>query len=163
MNDNPSPDDAVRRLSCGVVLRVREDACDVLHGEHVLTTRYAPTFPSPRSERVSPGHLVAMAPAVDGAAAVIWRWYDAVVIDEDQAGVRLWDPAHGEVVARPRGAYVAGRPGTRAWLSAGLPGADWWVAGPASATTTDADVDLDEVVDFYSDHGLWRTLLREDA
>jgi hypothetical protein len=163
MNINTSHDDAVRRLSCGVVLRVREEACDVLRHGHVHTAGYAPTFPSPRTERVSPGHLVAMTTAADGTATVIWRWYDAVVIDEDQAGVRLREPAHGEVIAQPRVAYAPGRPGTRAWLSAGLPGADWWVAGPASTTATGADVELAEVADFYTDHGLWHTLLGDDA
>jgi hypothetical protein len=40
-------------------------------------------------------------------------------------------------------------------LSAGLPGADWWVAGAAVAKAEDADVDLDEVGLFCTEHGLW--------
>ncbi len=35
------------------------------------------------------------------------------------------------------------RPGTRAYLSAGLPGADWWVAGHATTAADQADVELD--------------------
>ena len=115
---------------------------------------YTPSFPSPRTERVSPGHLVALATAAAGAEAVVWRWYDAVVIGEEAGMVRLWEPAHGEVAARPRRAGQRWRPGTRAYLSAGLPGADWWVAGPARATAEEAEVDLTEVTRFCTEHGL---------
>jgi hypothetical protein len=106
---------------------------------------------------VSPGHLVAVAAAdgaADGAAAVVWRWYDAVVLGEEAGLVRLWEPAHGEVVAHSRRAQRR-QPGTRAYLSAGLPGADWWVAGAAVAKAEDADVELDEVARFCAEHGLW--------
>jgi hypothetical protein len=103
---------------------------------------------------VSPAHLVAVATAADGAQAVVWRWYDAVVLGEEGGLVRLWEPAHGEVVARPRRARQHRQPGTRAYLSAGLPGADWWVAGAAVATADDADVELDEVERFCTEHGL---------
>jgi hypothetical protein len=51
--------------------------------------------------------------------------------------IRLWEPSHGEVVAQPRPARQSLQPGTRAYLSAGLPGADWWVAGGAVATAED--------------------------
>jgi hypothetical protein len=57
--------------------------------------------------------------------------------------------------ARPRRATAHRQPGTRAYLSAGLPGADWWVAGAAVAKAEDADVDLDEVGLFCTEHGLW--------
>jgi hypothetical protein len=103
---------------------------------------------------------VAVATAPDGAEAVVWRWYDAVVVGaetglgEETGLVRLWEPAHGEVVARPRRTGRHWQPGTRAYLSAGLPGADWWVAGPAVATAEDADVELDEVGRFCTEHGL---------
>ena len=50
-------------------------------------------------------------------------------------------------------------PGTRAYLSAGLPGADWWVAGGAAASAENADVELDEVEQFYTQRKLWNTLL----
>ena len=69
--------------------------------------------------------------------------------------VRLWEPAHGEVVAQPRRRGQHRQPGTRAYLSAGLPGAEWWVAGPAVARAEDADVELDEVERFYTERSLW--------
>jgi len=97
----------------------------------------------PESDR--PGNLVAMATASDGIDTVIWRWYDAVVLGDEDDAIRLWEPAHGEVLAQPRTAYIPGQPGTRAYLSAGLPGADWWVAGPTAASAQDADVELGEV------------------
>jgi hypothetical protein len=104
---------------------------------------------------VSPGHLVAVAVAADGTEAVVWRWYDAVVLGEEAGLIRLWEPAHGEVAARPRRAGLRWQPGTRAYASAGLPGAGWWVAGAAVAKAEDADVELDEVGRFCTAHGLW--------
>ena len=90
-------------------------------------------FPSPRVERVSPGHLVAIATGPDGTGVVVWRWYDAVVLGtEDDGSARLWEPAHGEVIAQPRASYGTQDPGSRAYASAGLPGAEWWVACSAS-------------------------------
>ena len=121
---------------------------------------YAPQFPTPRTERVSPGHLVAVAEVPGGSGAVVWRWYDAVVLGDEEGRVRLWEPAHGEVVAscrRPQQRYDAG---TRAYLSAGLPGADWWVAGRAVDRAEEADVELDEVQRLYTEHGLWDSVLR---
>ncbi len=96
-----------------------------------------------------------MATAADGAEVVVWRWYDAVVLGEEPGLVRLWEPAHGEVAARPRRAGLYRQPGARAYLSAGLPGADWWVAGPAAAKAEEADVELDEVERFCIEHGIW--------
>ncbi|MDQ3485272.1 MAG: hypothetical protein M3445_07670 [Actinomycetota bacterium] len=100
-----------------------------------------------------------MATASDGIETVLWRWYDAVVLGDEEDAIRLWEPAHGEVLAQPRAAYLPGRPGTRAYVSAGLPGADWWVAGPAAAAAQDADVELDEVEKLYTEHGLWDILV----
>src|ERR1700733_12489057 len=130
-------------LRCGILLHVQEDACRVLRGGEVSSAPFATAFPSPRTERVSPGHLVAVATAPGGAEAVVWRWYDAVVLGEEARLVRLWEPAHGEVFAQARHAGRRWQPGTRAYLSAGLPGADWWVAGAAVARAEDADVELD--------------------
>jgi hypothetical protein len=110
MND-PTHDHPARRLHCTIVLRVQEDECAVLTGGLLRTVRYASTFPTPRTERVSPGHLVAMTTASDGVDTVLWRWY--------------------------------------------LPGADWWVAGPAAAGAEDAEVELDEVEKLYTAHGSW--------
>jgi hypothetical protein len=108
---------------------------------------------------VSPGHLVAVATVPNGSEVVIWRWYDAVVLGEEAGLIRLWEPAHGEVVAQPRRAQQLRPPGTRAYLSAGLPGADWWVAGAVAATAEDADVELDEVERFYDERDLWNGLV----
>jgi hypothetical protein len=158
MNDPTSHDHTVRQLHCGIVLRVREDECEVLRGGRLRPVRYVPMFPSPRTERVHPGNLVAMTTASDGIDTVLWRWYDAVVLGDEDVAIRLWEPAHGEVLAQPRTAYIPGQTGTRAYLSAGLPGAAWWVAGPAAATAQDADVELGEVEKLYTEHGLWDTL-----
>ena len=144
------------RLHCGIVLRTEEDACQVVAAGTVTSVRYASQFPAPRRERVLPGHLVAIA-ETGGNAVVVWRWYDAVVLDGDQGGVRLWEPAHGEVTARRRRPERAYRAGTRAYLSASLPGADWWVAGHAADQPEDADVELAEVERLYTDHDLWRS------
>lgn len=150
MDQGPKP----APLSCGIVLHVQEDACQILRAGQLSSVAYASAFPSPRTERVSPGHLVAVA-AADGAETVVWRWYDAVVLAEESGLVRLWEPAHGEVLAHSRRAQQHRQAGTRAYLSAGLPGADWWVAGAAVAKAEDADVELDEVGRFCTQHGLW--------
>lgn len=143
------------RLRCGIVLHVQEDECQVLGAGQLASVGYVRAFPSPRTQRVSPGHLVAVATAAEGAEAVVWRWYDAVVLAEQTGLVRLWEPAHGEVIAHSRRAQQHRQPGTRAYLSRGLPGADWWVSGAAVAKAEDADVELDEVGRFCSSHDLW--------
>jgi hypothetical protein len=142
------------RLRCGIVLRTDEDACQVVAGTEITAVRYAPQFPGPRRERVLPGHLVAIAEAA-GAAVVVWRWYDAVVLGSDAGSVRLWEPAHGEVTAQRRRLSQRYSAGTRAYLSAGLPGADWWVAGRAVDQAEAAEVELDEVERLYTGHDMW--------
>ena len=143
------------RLRCGIVLRAEEAACQVLAGGRVISVGYAAQFPAPRRERVSPGHLVAVAEAPGTPAVAVWRWYDAVVLGNDVDAVRLWEPAHGEVAARRRRPQQQYGPGTRAYLSAGLPGAEWWVAGRAVDQAEDAEVELDEVERLYAAHGMW--------
>ncbi len=93
------------------------------------------------------------------SGVVIWRWYDAVVIGSDPGSVQLWEPAHGEVAARRRRPQQHYGPGTRAYLSAGLPGAGWWVAGSAVDRAEDAEVELDEVERLYTGHGMWDSAL----
>lgn len=143
------------RLRVARVIRVEEHACEVWDDGVVSSVDFAAMFPSPRRERVSPGHLVAIATGPEGAEVVVWRWYDALVLGaEDDGSVRLWEPAHGEVVAQPRASYQAQAPGARAFASAGLPGAEWWVAGPAGVADPAGgsggfDVDLDEVAALY--------------
>jgi len=147
------------RLHRGIVLRSKENACEVLLGGLPMWARYAGAFPSPRVERVSPGHLVALATAAAGdTPVVVFRWYDAVVLEAAGAQVRMWEPAHGEVLATPRHSRQPWHPGTRAYLSAGLPGADWWVAGHATTAAEQADVELDEVERFCTEHDLWDQL-----
>lgn len=131
-------------LRPALVLDVTEEAVTLADG----VVPFAPFFPAPRASRVAPGNLV----AVDDSPAVVWRWFDAVVVGATDEGVRLWEPFHGFVVARPRVAR-AYPPGSRAYLSAGLPGADWWVAGPAVAqasSASEADVELDELGEFLA-------------
>ena len=144
MTDSTNQDLAPARLRCGIVVRVREDACEIVRDRQLCSVRYATQFPSPRTERVSPGHLVAIATAPDGTEAGL---------------IRLREPSHGEVLAQPRPAHQSPQPGTRAYLSAGLPGADWWVADGAAASAKDADVELDEVEQLYTERDLWNTLV----
>ena len=146
-------------LSSAVVVRVEEDRCHVAGDAAIIAVDFAPQFPSPRLERVSPGHRVAVATTPDGRTVALWRWYDAVVIGVEGERVRLWEPAHGEVLASARHVDQGFAPGTRAYLSAGLPGADWWVAGPVVASGT-AAVELDEVEQLYTRHDLWELALR---
>jgi len=58
---------ATPQLHCGIVLRVEEDVCQVLTEGQVVSVRYASQFPRPRAERVSPGHLVAVAEVPGGS------------------------------------------------------------------------------------------------
>jgi hypothetical protein len=102
--------------------------------------------------------LVAIATATDDSEVVVWRWFDAVVQGESNGSVNLWEPAHGSVLAQPRYPRHIHRPGSRAYLSAGLPGAEWWVAGPVVHHAEDADVELDEVERFFRSLDLWEGL-----
>jgi hypothetical protein len=154
----PPPDavHAPHRLGTSRVLRVNEHACEVWRDGDVTSVSFARMFPSPRVERVSPGHLVAIATGPDGADVVVWRWFDAVVLGpEDDGCVRLWEPAHGEVVARARSTYQRQEPGSRAWASSGLPGAQWWVTGGADGAPAAGEIDLAEVDALYTGNGLW--------
>jgi len=159
MSASANPGVVSTRLRRAIVLRVEEDACEIFAAGQPSSARYASAFPSPRTERVSPGHLVALATAPNGSEVVIWRWYDAVVLGQETPLVRLWEPNHGEVLAQPRQPHQLRQPGTRAYLSAGLPGADWWVAGPVAARAEDAEVELAEVTRLYNEHDLWNTLV----
>ena len=144
-------------LHCGIVLRSEEDACQVVAGGEIVSVRYASQFPAPRRDRVLPGHLVAIAEAPDASAVVVWRWYDAVVLGSDIGSVRLWEPAHGDVAAQRRRPQQQYGPGTRAYLSAGLSGAEWWVAGRVVDQAEYADVELNEVERLYTEHDMWNS------
>ena len=145
-----------RHLHCATVVRPSEDACQVLHEDQLAVVKYSAPF-KPRAERLTPGQLVAIASTPEGSQVVVWRWFDAVVLEDSAGRVLLWEPAHGEVLAQPRNSRQGYRPGSRAYLSAGLPGADWWVAGPVGPAEN-AEVELDEVHQFYTRHDLWRRL-----
>ena len=146
------------RLSKAIVLSTTEDACTVFAAGQRAVVPYADPFPTPRAKRVTPGHLVAVAAAANGSGVVVWRWFDAVVLEQTGRSVSLWEPGHGVVLAEPRDSQRTYRPGTRAYLSAGLPGAKWWVAGLAADRAEDAEVELDEVEQFFTGLGLWASL-----
>lgn len=138
------------------VLDVDESACRVWSDGEAIEVGFARAFPTPRTQRVSPGHLVAVTTGDDASAVVVWRWFDAVVLDHmDDGCVRLWEPAHGEVTARARPSYEPQEPGTRVFASAGLPGADWWAA--CATGNVDVSADLNAVVRLYDDNALWDT------
>ncbi len=157
MTELPDREPAVR-LRPAIVLSTTEDVCTVFAAGRTKTVAYARPFPTPRTERVAPGHLLAVATTADVSDVVVWRWFDAVVLEAVDGVIRLWEPAHGIVLARPRDPKHIYRPGSRAYLSAGLPGAEWWVAGPAVDSADDADVELDEVQRFFTSVGLWNRL-----
>jgi hypothetical protein len=145
--------DALLRLA--IVLGADEESCTVIMQEQRVVVSYADFFPRPRSERVAPGHLVAVRAVSDDAGVVVWRWFDAVVLEQVAGQVRLWEPHHGKVIAKVRDPQRAHMPGSRAYLSAGLKGADWWMAGPAVSRPEDASVELGEVERFLSENNLW--------
>jgi len=145
-------------LRPALVVGTSEDACTVFAQRQRAVVPYASFFPRPRVERVSPGHLVATATAPGGVPVVVWRWFDAVVVEGVAGQVRLLEPGHGEVLAQARDPRRSYRPGSRAYLSAGLEGADWWVAGAAVALAEDAEVELDEVRRFLTVHGFLDSL-----
>jgi hypothetical protein len=100
------------RLRTAIVLSTTEEACTVFAAGQRAVMPYADPFPKPRAKRVAPGHLVAVATvpngsvaegsAVEGSAVVVWRWFDAVVLEQAGRSVSLWEPGHGMVVAEPR-------------------------------------------------------------
>jgi hypothetical protein len=143
------------RLRLGIVLDTTEDACTVVGDGRRFVVPFAPPFPRPRVDRVRPGNLVAIDGNGDGSGVVLWRWFDAVVFDSSSESVSVWEPAHGSVIATRRNPQHQYRPGGRAYLSAGLPGAQWWLAGPAVDNAEDADVDRVEVEAFFSGVGWW--------
>jgi hypothetical protein len=145
------------------VIRVKEQVCEVWRQGKVSLVGFAPMFPSPRVERVSPGHLVAIATGPDATDVVVWRWYDAVVLGtEDDGSVRLWEPAHGEVIAQARSSHEEREPGSRVYASSGLPGAEWWVADVAGGAPHSADVELGDVDALYTENNLWSAVFNSE-
>ncbi len=153
-NDSKPPAQAAR---AAVVLRPEQQRCEVDFGNETAFVGYGVPF-SPRAKTLTPGHLVAVTGADDGTALILWRWYDAVVLEQSAERVRLWEPNHGEVLARARDVQYRYPTGSRAYASAGLPGSDWWVEGPVGAVQ-DADVAMVHVYEFYAAHDLWSRLI----
>lgn len=133
-----------RTTRAAVVLRPGEDRCEVWSANRTALVEYAAPF-RPRVKSLTPGHLVAVTTKPDAAAFIIWRWFDAVVLEQSAEQVRLWEPVHGEVLAQPRHSQKRYPLGTRAYLSSGLPGAEWWVEGTVGSLE-EADVQLDPYV-----------------
>jgi hypothetical protein len=131
------------------VLRSGEESCLVVVEHEPFEAAFASFFPTPRVERVLPGHLVAVV-----ADLVVWRWFDAVVVGAHGDRVRLWEAGHGEVLAKARHRGVEYAPGQRAYLSAGLPGADWWVEGRVRDDPRQAVVDVGAAHAFLTEHDL---------
>lgn len=149
---------ATQPLRLAIVVATDEDTCTAVADGERADVEYALFFPRPRTGRVAPGHLVALAADPDGGGRVVWRWFDAVVLGSSGSQVRIWEPGHGEVLAQPRHADASPEPGSRAYASAGLPGAEWWLAGPAVSRATLAEVDVEDVNRFLTDNGLWSKL-----
>lgn len=145
-----------RTARAAVVLRPGDSGCEVNFGPETAIVQYGLPF-SPRAETLTPGHLVAVTDAPDAGPLILWRWYDAVVLEQSADQVRLWEPGHGEVLAQSRNPRHSYPVGTRAYASAGLPGADWWVEGPVAAVE-EVKVAMDEVFAFYAEHDLWGRL-----
>lgn len=143
-----------RPTRLGIVLEVTEDDCVVSTEGVTREVPFATVFPRPRTERVFPGHPVAIAATTDGREAIIWRWFDAVVLGPGGPGedVRLWERGHGEVSARVRPGAAPVTAGDRVHASSGLPGAEWWIAG---AATQPELLEVGEVEALYVEAGLW--------
>ena len=150
------PEHQSRTARAAAVLRPGEGQCEVHFGNETAFVQYGAPF-SPRAATLTPGHLVAVTDMPDARYLILWRWYDAVVLEQSADHVRLWEPGHGEVLAQSRSPRHRYPSGTRAYASAGLRGADWWVEGPVAAVE-DVTVAMDEVLAFYTEHDLWDRL-----
>jgi len=80
----------------------------VFAGGRTETVAYARPFLTPRTERVAPGHLLAVATTADVSDVVVWRWFDAVVLEAVDGIIRLWEPSL-PVGRPPRRRVVGGR------------------------------------------------------
>jgi hypothetical protein len=145
-----------RTVRVAVIIRLGEAQSEVSFGGVTAMAGYGQPFAS-RASSLMPGHLVAVSSGPDASPVIIWRWYDAVVLEQSGDQVRLWEPSHGEVLARARNEQHRYPPGTRAYTSAGLPGADWWVEGSVGPVE-EAVVAIDQVSAFYTEHELWSSL-----
>ncbi len=104
---------------------------------------------NPRARQIRTVTIALAAVAAVAAVATV------VLGTEDDGSVRLWEPAHGEVLAQARASHEKQDPGSRAYACAGLPGAEWWVADCANGPPHSADVELDDVDALYTENDLW--------
>ena len=70
-----------RRTRTAVMLRPGDDQCEVLPASGTALVEYAAPF-RPRAKSLTFGHLVAVTTTPDGSAFIIWRWFDAVVVQQ---------------------------------------------------------------------------------
>ena len=80
----------------------------------------------------------------------------------DDGWVRWWEPAHGAVTAKSRDSYRKQEPGSRAYASAGLPGADGESLASPGTPGRDA-IDLDEVALFVTEKGIWPDMFGSES
>jgi hypothetical protein len=77
--DESKPQSQAARAA--VVLRPKEQHCEVSFGVETAVVGYGIPF-SPRARTLTPGHRVAVTDGPDAALLIIWRWYDAVVLEQ---------------------------------------------------------------------------------
>jgi hypothetical protein len=75
-------------LRLAVVVSADEEACTIVEHNQRTTVPYAPFSPD-RAPGGGPGHLVALAATPSGGEVVVWRWFDAAVVEEVGGRVRL--------------------------------------------------------------------------
>ncbi|MBG6054751.1 hypothetical protein IWX81_001141 [Salinibacterium sp. CAN_S4] len=142
-----------------MVVGVTDAACMTWSNDGPVSVPFAAPFPSSRTDRVSPGHLVAVATAPDGRSAVVWRWFDVVILGGgDPDSVRLWEPGHGAVTARQNDHHQLRTPGSRAYAFAGLQGDEWLVAGQVVDDPSEAEAELDKVRALYDENEMWSSV-----
>ena len=74
MTPVPNRDAPAGRLRQAIVLGTTEDTCTVLADGQRSVVPYATAFRGPRTERVAPGQLVAIATTAEAGETVVWRW-----------------------------------------------------------------------------------------
>ena len=136
-------------LHCGIVLRVSETACDAWDGAEGRVDTVRADLP----DAAGPRRASAGPPRRRGDGGLEGPGRRVEVVRRRGAGPRGLGigSAVGAGARRSGGSPASGAPRAGAWVAglrvpAGLPGADWWVAGPVVARPRqDAVVDIDDV------------------
>ena len=158
MTSAPDRQRAAPQLHVAIVLSAAEDECTVYAGDATRVVSYAEPFPRPREGRVAPGNLVAIA-GVAGAELIVWRWFDAVVVDQAGQVVTLWEPNHGDGRgSAERSAVTSTDPVAAPMRRPACPARTGGWPAPRSTVRRRPAVDLHEVSDFFTSHGLWDRL-----